>query len=251
MMIYPKDWSDLSKRYVSQREVTVVEEVLVAHDVTALARWVSEVHASLDGHWGDSHQGQPLPVTVDELYKYFVTALESRVKYVNRKRPVVNGNDNWYLPAPFAVVLSMIGIVEQESPVRRIVPKWNEELDHFILDYEEWLALGQRLRRIELDAEAKIILIHAIEKDRRGDERLMELIPQLDESGTVTATRHGTKEVDPIAGTTFLLLGLRPSFSVGPILTPLEQRLLPFFQPSAASEAIALAMSEAKGVSSR
>jgi hypothetical protein len=247
--VFPKDLLDLSKRFVSHREGMSTEEVVVLTDPDAFARYVSQLHATMEDAWTDTHQGAELPVSSNELYRYCITALESRVKYVRHERPVVKGNDQWYLPAPVAMILSMLGTVDTEAPVRRVIPKWNSELDAHLLSYQEWTDISMRLRRVELDNDAKILLVHAIEKDRRGDEHLMSLVPQLAENGNVAHLRHNVREVDPIVATTFLILSLRPELVVGPVLTDAERRLLPFHQPASISDIITMVMAQVKGKS--
>lgn len=246
MIDYPKDLLEISKRFSSDREEVGIEEVLVLTDDLVLTQFVHDVFVDLEEKWNATHWTSEFGITEPLLRRYFITAVESRVKYVTRENPRVRTNDLWYLPAPFALVVNMLGVVDVESPVMRLMPKWNPEYDSELLTPAEFTALGLKLRKLEDDPDVKVILIHALEKDRRGYLGLMQLVPELDEVGQVVKVRS-TAQIDSIAATCFLILGLRPSQVVQGIPAQGRRSLPPYYLPVNMTDMIRMVMAEIRG----
>jgi len=249
MINYPKEILDISKRFTSLREEVGVEEVMVLSDSAALTEFVHSVYADLEERWTATHYGTELGVSQTDLFRYLITAIESRTKYVYRQegtRPsAVRTNDLWYLPAPFAFVVNQLGVVDVEAPLMRLVPKWNSEYDQYVLSLSEFTSIGLRLRKLEEDPDAKVILIHALEKDKRGNQALMELVP-LTQEGILTQVRSDN-QVDSVAASVFVILGLRPTFAIAASPTTHPRALPNHYFPVAATEMIRMVMAEIRG----
>jgi hypothetical protein len=216
-----------------RRILEEVVEVIVLSDVTVFEEAVTELWDLYNMKWGVYHDGVPLPVSSEELVRYCYTAVKARVSRVNNTRFHVRCDDSWAVPTPIAAALSGIGIVNIESPIMRIVPKWNEEHDDMVMEYAEWHRVSQKLRAIERDPDAKILFARAIAGDKNGDEVLLNLIPVRDELGRMVELRS-YNEFDPIAGFVYLLMGLYPSINEGLALPSHPLLMPPVFLQTAA-----------------
>lgn len=244
----PKDLLDASKRFSSHREEMGVEDVVIGSDHHALTRFIADVHDELDAKWGDVHYGTELPVSEEELFAYCVTALKSRIDFVRRdRRPEVRTNETWYLPASVAMLANLIGYVDLEAPVVKIVPKMSEELERAALSHDEWQRLSMKMRRIEQDPNAKILFAHGMESDRRGDEAFMTYALQVDTAGKPMAVRGRHVEVEPIRATALLVLGVEPTVRLGEVLSLDQQYGYGYYFPAAAAESIARVMARVSG----
>lgn len=244
--MYPKELQDISKRFSSDRVEVHTEEVTVLADDSVLDKFVSDVFNDLEERWSASHWTSEFGVSRNDLRRYLITAIESRVKFVRRERATVRTNDQWYLPAPFAQVVNMLGIVDLEAPVKRVVPAWNSAYDPEVLSPSEFVAVGMRLKKLEVDPDVKVILIHALEKDKRGFEPLMRVFRRVNEQGETTAI-HGKQPVDAIAATCFLILGMNPELQISEPLSEIEKESLPYFIPEPVTHIVMQVLSEVQG----
>jgi hypothetical protein len=229
------EWLDASKRFASRRDIHGDQEVLVGTDLSLLDAYVAEVWNGLDVIWSDHHYGQELPVSQEELRKYFFTAIRSRVQYVRGERVDIRGNENWWIPASMNWLVAQLGRVESEDPQLRIVPKLTDELIALSLPsghdgYTEFTRIGQKLRRIESDEGNSVIFIHKLEKSREGNPKLMALLPRRDESGRLLEVRS-KQFVDPIAASAYFIYGMEPEHweSVLQPMHPMQQPT--YYQP--------------------
>jgi len=208
----PKDLQDAIQRFQAEPVISsTVVEVEVLTDRTILDKFVTRVWDELNQIWAFSHQMSPLPVSEEELFRYFITAINTRVTYVNRGRSIVAFNDMWALPAPFAFVVNGLGTVNYESPALRVQPYWNDEWDEHVLSYPEWIDLSTRIRAIAADPYSRIILIEKLDRDKHGDERLMGLFPIRTEDGRLKDLRSRSEaKIEPVAAAAYLILGLEP-----------------------------------------
>lgn len=244
---FPKEITDVSRRFSSEREIVGTTEVLVGTDLQVLDQFVSDVHGKMSDLWSDTHTGAALPISVEELRRYFITGVISRVKHVRgNERNEIRTNERWYMPAPMARVIAQIGTVESEAPVMRIVPRLSENLDALGLTHSEWLSLGYRLKRIEDDADTRFNFAHALEKERTGDPKLMGLLPRRDEQGKLVELR-AYYEVDPIAATAYFIFGMRP-MDWDSVILPNHPFLQPaYYQPAQIVSTMLHAMTEVQG----
>lgn len=269
---YPKEMVDVVKRTLSFRIETGVEEVMVLTDDAMLRRFVTDVRSELVYRWDGVYLNQEFPVSEEEMLRYFVTAVHARVKYVTKafqprgtteetKSRAVRTNDAWYLPAPFAMVVNMLGVVSQEQPVVTLVPVWNPDYDEFVMSPEDHLRVGLKLKRLEDSPDLKIILAHFIEKAKDGNPGLMQLIPEMRDAGSVLVETpekalrrvssfadndvthvHSRQQVDAIAACAFVIMGLRPA-EYYPALPDRTSRKLPgCYMPVSMLELVYLAL---------
>lgn len=243
-MDFPKDITDVSRRFASEREIVGTTEVLVGTDFVVLDQFVSDVHDKLSHAWSDRHVGATLPISVDELKRYFITGIKSRIIHVRGKEyNEIRTNERWYMPAPMARVIAQLGVVESEAPVMRIIPRLSEDLDALSLSHSEWLRLGYRLKRLEDDPDTRFNFAHALEKEKSGDPKLMGLLPRRNEQGEIIELRS-FNEVDPIAATAYFIFGMNP-LEWDSVVLPSHPFLQPaFYQPAQIVSTMLLAMSE-------
>lgn len=145
--------------------------VIVSVDQVDLRDFTSRVHGEVTARVRLA--GGEMPVSIDEMFRYFVTAMHTRVTWVIRGRFIVRPDDSWALPVPMAQVVSALGIVET-GPGVRYVPAWHEGADQYLLTYEEWSDITRRL--LSLESLPGVEFIHAIEKAQEGVERVMCLL---------------------------------------------------------------------------
>lgn len=165
-----------------------------------------------------------LPFSEEEFIAYGMDALHVRVQRVNRE-PSRLPYQGWALPAPLATMLASVGEVTQEAPYLRIVPMWTGE-DSYFMGRSEWNDLSMRLRSVE--ASINVLLVDTIERDPKGREDLMTLIPKvlLPLDSTTPAIPgeleveavYGYKPVDAISAATYVALGMVPELAVDPTL---------------------------------
>jgi hypothetical protein len=148
--------------------------------------------------------GGELVVTEEEMFRYLVTALHSRVMWVTRGRFIVRPDDHWALPVPMAQVVSAIGIVNAEVGTR-YVPAWNTSSDDLLLEYSEWQDVSRRLLSVE--ALPGVDLIHAMEMSTDGVERVMCLM-QGEEEGV--AYFYANIPIHALEALIALIAGLQP-----------------------------------------
>jgi hypothetical protein len=195
-------------------------------DEEVFNRFVVSIHDALATHWLATNRGEDFPILVEELLRYSYTAMKTRVARVNDARFVVRCDDAWALPNPIASILAMIGRVECETPVVTIVPRWDPRHDAKVMDYEEWSLFSRRMRALEAVPGSKIILAHAIEGSKWGDEALMALLPVRDGAGRTTRITAMHFEVDPTAAAAYLIGGLWPEAWDG-VALPTHPLMLP------------------------
>jgi hypothetical protein len=165
-------------------------EVIVSVNQVTLEEFSNMVYSMLASRVEVS--GGSMTVTEEELKRYFVTAIYSRVRWVNFQ-PVGNFRPDapWALPVPMHMVASAIGVVETQ-PSRRYVPVWNPDGDELVLSTAEWESCTRRLSALELLPDVE--LIHALEKDRSGLDVVMSLL-----HGTLDGQEYFYSNVPPHA----------------------------------------------------
>lgn len=235
MFDIPENMRDIVKRYRSERDVAVgTVEVEVLADLSTVEEFTTEVWNNLNDQWSNTHYGSALPVARDELRDYFFTAIKMRVLYARNERCEVRLDDNWALPSSMAVLIAQIGRVDIEAPVARLLPRWNSEADSFVLTYEAWLSMTQRMRSIERDPDARFIFANALSKDRTGNPELMTLIPIRDDLGRYTEIR-GSREVDAFAASAYIILGMMPEGLSDTVLASHPLLSMPYYVPGQVS----------------
>jgi len=173
-----------------------------------------------------------LPFGEDEFVFYCYDALHVRVQRVLRE-PSPLPFQGWALPAPFATMLAALGEVTHEAPYVRIVPAWPSDRPWF-LTRSTWNELTMRIKSVE--ASMNILLVDTIERDPKGRDDLMSLIPQalptvedseialsagvdtLSENLAGIEAVYGREPVDAISAATYLALGMYPEGDVDPSL---------------------------------
>lgn len=214
-----------------------VQEMVLWGDTTdaeLFQNFVGDIWDVYNERWGAFHNGQPLPITQEDLTRYAYTAVKTRVSRVRGDRFHLRCDDPWQLPAPLAVAINGIGRVSLEAPVVTILPQWNTEYDSLLItDVREWHRITERLRTIGADQDAKIVLVKALAGDRSGDENVMSLVPIRDESGRIVRL-HSTHTVDAIAATVFLISGFHSAVYGGLSLRTHPQLLPPYYMEAAA-----------------
>lgn len=178
-----------------------------------------------------------LPFGEDEFVAYCTDALHVRVQRVLRE-PSPLPFQGWAIPAPFATMLASLGEVTQEAPYLRVVPVWPVARS-WTFNRTTWNDLTMRIRSVE--NTMGILLVDTIERDVKGREDLMMLLPEsvtvaaeqggvklgIDEVTVTTGTDthltgieavYGRAPVDAISAATYLALGLFPEYSVEPSL---------------------------------
>lgn len=179
-----------------------------------------------------------LPFGEDEFALYCYDALHVRVQRVLRE-PFPLPPQGWALPAPFAAMLAAIGEVTHEAPYLKIVPAWPSDRAWYH-NRQTWNDLTMRIKSTE--ASINVLLIDTIERDPKGRDDLMSLIPKdatgvLDsgevlvgrdiEATTVPTTEptdagieaiYGYVPVDAISAATYLALGMFPEGNPDPTL---------------------------------
>jgi hypothetical protein len=123
--------------------------------------------------------GATMPVSQEELQRYFATAIKTRVDWVNHNatRDSLRPNDKWSLPVAFALVVSAVGIVDTPDNLR-YVPVWDPDGDALILTRSEWEDISRRLWALE---PYGLRFVKAIEVSEAGVDKVMTLIPVQEE----------------------------------------------------------------------
>lgn len=170
--------------------------------------------------------GGEMPVTNEEFVKYFITALKTRVSWVNRGLPGSNFgirvDDAWALPVPMAQVVSAIGIIDS-GPGTRYVPAWNEESDEFVLSRVEWEDVTRRL--LALESLPGVDFIHALEKDISGVERVMCLMLGAEDGEEYF---YADVPIHALEALVAMIAGLRPQAYVDVAVLP--PQLIPVYR---------------------
>jgi len=179
-----------------------------------------------------------LPFGEDEFVLYCYDALHVRVQRVLRE-PSPLPFQGWALPAPFATMLAALGEVTHEAPYVKIVPSWPSD-SSWNLNRSTWNDLTMRIRSVE--ASMNVLLVDTIERDPKGRDDLMSLIPEespvaavegevlvgrdvevtriptTDENLAGIEAVYGREPVDAISAATYLALGMYPEDNVNPSL---------------------------------
>lgn len=122
--------------------------------------------------------GGNITVTEEELLKYFVTGIYSRIAWVNRnfergnRRWGFRPDDMWALPVQMHMVISAIGRVRTERNVI-YVPRWVEPEVPLVLERPEWENITRKLLALE---PFGLRFVRAYEKDESGVEKVMSII---------------------------------------------------------------------------
>lgn len=119
--------------------------------------------------------GGSMPISQDDLLKYFATALYARVAWVNRQerggRLSFRPTDRWALPVPMSIVVAAIGKVESQRGTT-YVPVWNESGNDLVLEKSEWERISNQLRSVE---DYGFRFVKALERADEGVERIMSM----------------------------------------------------------------------------
>lgn len=180
--------------------------VIVSVDHVDLRDFTTRVHGEVTARIRLA--GGEITVTDEEMFRYFVTALHTRVMWTVRGRFNIRPDDYWALPVPMAQVVSAIGIVEA-GPGTRYVPAWNDSADEHLLPYSEWQDVTRRL--LALEALPGVDFIHALEKNVEGVERVMCLM-QGEEEGVDYF--YSNVPIHALEALISLIAGIRPERQV-------------------------------------
>lgn len=193
------------EREYAEKELNVD---ILAQDVSLFERFVNEQYDIVDMRWS-AFKSTVAPVTKEEFLRYAYTAVRTRVARVRNERFHIRCDSEWQLVTGLASMLAQVGRVMLSAPAVTILPRWNTAHDPFLLSYEDFLSISQRLRMMAKDSDTKFVFADAISGDRNGDPVLMALIPVRDELGRILRVR-GQKDFDAIAGVSFFILDLDP-----------------------------------------
>jgi len=213
-----------AKRFVAEKEVVV--NVLQDTDVFEL--FLSEAYSSLETRWHAVQGNQdPMPFTESEYIKYGYTAVKARVSRVNNERFHTRCDDPWALNPLLAAVLASVGLVESETPVMTIKPKWLAVNDVHVLSRDEQADVTRRIRSLELVDNLGFVSIRAIAGDRTGVSEVMRIIPLRAPDGRIVQLAS-SYDVDSIAAVAYLLGGLCPELWDGMAL-PTHPQFIPAY----------------------
>lgn len=161
---------------------TKIREVPVLVNVTNadLAQFSELVYESLNSQV--TVDGGQMPITAEELKKYFATAIYARVQFSRRKlAKSTNGpsgyhaprlDAEWGLPTPMNIVVGSIGrVVTQDNTT--YVPDWNKKGNSLLLSADEWMTITMRLRSLQ---RYGIHIVRALSREDSGDERVMRML---------------------------------------------------------------------------
>jgi hypothetical protein len=177
-------------------------EVLVLADTTDLNHVVEGTYRELENFCASFGIG--VPVSLEELLRYFETAVATRVLHVRKQRRDIRVEDHWGLPFPLQAVVNSIGEVRVETPSVLILPRLAEGVQKRLLDRAQWLDVSRRLLSLETRG---LRLAHAIEAKREGVARVMRLT--IDASGEEWFA-YSTTDFKPYDALIARAVGLRP-----------------------------------------
>lgn len=144
-------------------------QVEVKPVTTELRQLVSLVHADIS--YGVSVSEGVMTVSEEDLLRYVVTALRTRVAHVNRERFHLRVQEPWALPHVFNYIVSAVGRVELDMIT--VVPVWNAEADALVMSYEEQVQTTQRLRALKFRGYD---FARALSAERLGHVQVMTLV---------------------------------------------------------------------------
>jgi len=120
--------------------------------------------------------GGAMTVTLEELTRYFATAIYSRVMWVNRtmREGAFRPADKWALPVAMHMVVSAIGNVDGTgiNAGIRYVPVWDVSGADLLLNRAEWENITVRLLALE---PYGLRFVKAYEQSEVGVEKVMSL----------------------------------------------------------------------------
>lgn len=152
---------------VAVEGVLRVEINPVGQELTSL---VHDIHADIA--LGVSVANGVMPVTAEQMLRYFVTALRTRVAHVTREgRFPIKPQDPWALPHVLNYIASAIGVVEFDT--FRIMPAWNPEADTLVMSLEEQVQVTQQLRALKFRGYD---FARALSSEREGHMMVMSLV---------------------------------------------------------------------------
>lgn len=199
----PETWRGMDDIHARTLPAAAGElEVLILADTTDLQSVVAGVHAEITNLCAS--YGITVPVTLDELSKYFETAIITRVQHVTRRARDIRVEDHWGLPFPMQYIVNAIGEVRVETPSVLIRPRLAEGVERHALARADWLDITRRM--LSLEARG-LRLAHALEAKREGVARVMRLT--IDDSGD-TVIYHSASDFKPYDALSASAVGLRP-----------------------------------------
>lgn len=195
---------------------------------SAYESWIRKLYRAMVYAHTSTTMTSELPFTEDEFVSYCVDALHVRVQRV-RREPSALPFQGWAIPAALGTMLAGLGEVTHEAPYVRIVPTWPEDIS-WNLNRLQWNELTVRIRSVE--ATMSVLLIDTIERDPKGRDEIMSLLPQQvfvdgaeEEEMQVDTLNplsieavYRSEPVDAISAATYLILGLLPEETVDPTL---------------------------------
>jgi len=179
-------------------------------DDSIFRRFVEATYRSHTYKWEAVHPLGSFPITVEEWYRYALTALRARLARVNDERFVVRSDAEWQIPSMIAAVLNSIGRVTIDAPAMQYTPVWNDAYDSQLLTMPEWADITARMRSIAADREyTKFVFVRNLTGDRSGDAMIMDLVPVRNHLGQIIQLRS-EQPVDGVAAFVYLAMGFMP-----------------------------------------
>jgi hypothetical protein len=203
----------------SVRPNLVTREVVkhtVVSDIDVFRAFTGSMHNALTDHV--ETRGLRMNVSLDELFKYYLTAVRARTYRANRQYEShdptfhIKCNSAWCLPATFASIVDKLGVVELDVPRATFVPVWPSELNE--LTYSEPAELvptTQKLASLSDHPDLRLTFVTALQNNVTGDAEVMTLIPLRDTEGRIRQVR-GRMPFDGVSAVTVYALQMVHGF---------------------------------------
>jgi len=193
----------------------VVLQTMVG-DIDVFRSFTGSMHNALSDHI--ESRGLRMTVTVDELFKYYLTAVRARTYRANRQYEAhdptfyIKCNSAWCLPATFASLVDKIGVVELDVPRATFVPVWPKAYDELTYsEPAELIPTTSKLKSIADHPDLNLTFVSAIQNNITGDAEVMSLIPVRDETGRIREIR-GRVPFDGVSAVTVYALNMVHGF---------------------------------------
>lgn len=191
-----------------------VVKMTVMSDLTRFNNHVSAMYRAMEIEV--SAHKLKMPFSVEELTKYLLTAVRTRVyrvsaQYVSLARDFhIRCNSEWYLPTKFAAIVNALGVFESTVPNAIYVPVWFESHnDKTFTKPEEILEISMGLRSLE--GVTSLRFSRGILSTLSGDEAVMTVIPLRNADGQIDEVRSH-KPIHGIQAVTVVVTGMVHGF---------------------------------------
>jgi len=180
-------------------DLSVEQFMLIAVANSALDVIASGEYNQL--HSAVSAQGGSLPFTEEEYYKYQLTAVKTRAKFVLNRRWREFGyqnfeldvHDEWALSTFMLSVLAAIGVSRIGGSGLQIIPLWDSGADELTLDRIQRDSLTQRIKSVYQQTGMRFE--RTISDDRDGHQSVLVLTYLPEKEKWLTAEPAGLEDV--------------------------------------------------------